>query len=292
MKNRFEAAIVFFVILQVLVFAACGSTSESPSSTEPAASEPTSATEPTTPPLAKVTGTVTYRERIALAPNAVVEVKLIDISRADAPAVTIGEQIIENPGQVPISFEIEYDPSAIDQRFVYAVQVRIIEGDRLAFINDTRYQVITRDSPTQVDMVLVRVGRTVPSEPAAAEPTPTAEPTAPSLAIVTGTVTYRERIALKPNAVVEVKLIDISGADAPAVTIGEQIIENPGQVPISFEIEYDPSAIDQRFVYAVQVRIMEGDRLAFINDTRYQVITRDSPTHVDMVLVRVGRTVP
>ena len=154
--------------MTILVFAtlACESTPGSPSPSEPAASEPTSATEPPTPFVGKVTGTVTYRERIALTPNALVEVKLIDISRADAPAVTIGELNIKNPGQVPISFQIEYDPSAIDQRFVYAVQVRIMEGDQLAFINDTRYQVITRDSPTHVDMVLVKVGRTVPTPPA------------------------------------------------------------------------------------------------------------------------------
>ena len=37
------------------------------------------------------------------------------------------------------------------------------------FINDTTYQVITRDSPTHVDMVLVRVGSTAPSEPAMVE---------------------------------------------------------------------------------------------------------------------------
>ena len=58
---------------------------------------------------AAVTGTVTYRERIALPPEGVVvTIKVEDVSRADAPAVTIGEQIIENPGhQVPIPFEIE-----------------------------------------------------------------------------------------------------------------------------------------------------------------------------------------
>lgn len=111
---------------------------------------------------------------------------------------------------------------------------------------------------------------------------------APSVATVTGTVTYRERIALSPNAVVEVKLVDISRADAPSVTIGEQIIENPGQVPISFEIEYDPADIDDRFTYAVQARIREGGELAFISDTTYGVITRGNPTHVDMVLIRVG----
>jgi uncharacterized lipoprotein YbaY len=111
---------------------------------------------------------------------------------------------------------------------------------------------------------------------------------APSIAKVTGTITYRERIALTPNAVVEVQLADVSRADAPAIIIGEQIIENPGQVPIAFEIEYDPADIDDRFSYAVGARINESGELAFINDTRYSVITRDSPTHVDMVLVKVG----
>ena len=111
---------------------------------------------------------------------------------------------------------------------------------------------------------------------------------APSVAMVTGTITYRERIALSPEAVIEVKLLDVSRADAPAITIGEQIIENPGQVPVSFEIEYTPADIDSRFTYVVQARITQNEELAFITDTRYSVITRDSPTHVDMVLIRVG----
>ena len=47
---------------------------------------------------ATVTGTVTYKERIALPPEGVVvTVKVEDVSRADAPAVTVGEQIIKNP---------------------------------------------------------------------------------------------------------------------------------------------------------------------------------------------------
>ena len=271
--------IVGVLVLSLLVGAAvaCGETTPSPT---PIPSQ--AVVEPTPPPTVAasgvVTGTVTYRERVALTPDAVVEVKLLDVSRADAPAETIGEKIIENPGQVPIAFEIEYDPADIESRFSYAVRAVIKEGDRLAFTTDTRYSVITRDNPTHVDLILVRV---------AATPT---EPTTATTATVTGTVTYRERIALAPDAVVEVKLSDVSQADAPAVTIGEQIIENPGQVPIAFEIEYDQEDIDERFTYAIQVRIMEGDRLAFINDTSYQVITRDNPTHVDIVLVKVGAT--
>ena len=122
-----------------------------------------------TPATSRVTGTITYRERMALSPDAVVEVKLSDVSRADAPAITVGEQTIENPGQVPINFEIEYDPDAIDERLTYSVQARIIEGGNLAFINDTAYSVITRSNPDHVDMVLVRVGES-PDEPAPAEP--------------------------------------------------------------------------------------------------------------------------
>lgn len=125
--------------------------------------------------------------------------------------------------------------------------------------------------------------------PEPATPTPSEpEATPPSVETVTGTITYREKIALTADAVITVKLSDISRMDAPSVTISEQIIENPGQVPISFEVDYDPSDIDPRFTYAIQVRITEGDTLSFINDTTYAVITRDNPTNVDMVLVKVG----
>ena len=123
---------------------------------------------------------------------------------------------------------------------------------------------------------------------ACAENVPSSMPTQVAPTSVTGTITYRERIALSPNAVVEVKLSDVSLQDAPSVTIEELTIRDPGQVPISFEIEYDPDDIDERFTYSIQVRIMEGDDLAFINDTAYDVITRDNPRHVDMVLGRVG----
>ncbi|MYK76953.1 MAG: hypothetical protein F4016_08455 [Acidimicrobiaceae bacterium] len=105
---------------------------------------------------------------------------------------------------------------------------------------------------------------------------------------VSGTVTYRERIALTPGATLIVQIRDTSYADAAAELIAEQVISDPGQVPIKFEVPYDPDDIDSRNVYSVSARIEESDgRLAFINDTAYDVITRGSPTKVDMVLVLV-----
>ncbi len=54
---------------------------------------------------------------------------------------------------------------------------------------------------------------------------------------------YRERIALPPNAVLSVQLADVSLADAPAAIIGERKVAPAGQVPIKFEISFDPQVI-------------------------------------------------
>lgn len=114
-----------------------------------------SACAPLETPAARITGSVAYRERIALPPSAVVKVQLVDVSRADAPAVVLGEQLIRAEGrQVPFAFEISYDPKRIEERFTYAVQARIEVDGRLRFINDQRYPVLTRGAGDRVDLLL------------------------------------------------------------------------------------------------------------------------------------------
>lgn len=64
--------------------------------------------------LTAVIGTVTYRPRIALPPNAVVEVSLVDVSRADAPAITLaGQSIVTGGRQVPIPSSWSTTPTAL-----------------------------------------------------------------------------------------------------------------------------------------------------------------------------------
>jgi putative lipoprotein len=106
----------------------------------------------------KVTGSVTYRERIALPPDAVLQVALLDVSRMDVAATLIAEQTIVPEHSVPIPFEIVYDPAAIDSRLVYAVRATIRRGERLLFVTDTHYPVLTRGHGENVDLVLVRSG--------------------------------------------------------------------------------------------------------------------------------------
>jgi uncharacterized lipoprotein YbaY/heat shock protein HslJ len=109
------------------------------------------------PEPARITGSITYRERIALSPQTLVEVELRDVSRADAPARVLARQRISGAGQVPLRFGLEYDPDEIDERMSYALSARISQGGQLLFISDTHTPVLTRGAGTQADLVLVRV---------------------------------------------------------------------------------------------------------------------------------------
>jgi uncharacterized lipoprotein YbaY/heat shock protein HslJ len=108
-----------------------------------------------------VTGVVTYRVRIALPPDAVLTVQIEDVSRADAPARVIGEQVISTGGrQVPIPFSVSYRTSEIDPRFRYNVRAQITDGaGRLLFTTTTAHPVITQGNPTkEIEVVVEMVG--------------------------------------------------------------------------------------------------------------------------------------
>lgn len=107
--------------------------------------------------MAEVTGEVLYLERIAAPPNAKLEVVLEDISRPGMSAERLGKTILEDAGQPPYMFTIEYDPAQIDPRHTYRVAARLYKGDDLLYITDQVHQVITRGFPSSATLVLRRV---------------------------------------------------------------------------------------------------------------------------------------
>lgn len=114
-------------------------------------------------------------------------------------------------------------------------------------------------------------------------------PAAATTATLTGTVGYRQRIALPPGAVVTVRLEDISLADAKATLLAEQVIESSSQVPIPFELNYDPTSVDPRHRYAVRAQIRVEDELWFTT-TRVNPVLNDAGTGpVDLMLDMVRR---
>jgi putative lipoprotein len=70
--------------------------------------------------------------------------------------------------------------------------------------------------------------------------------TGPTLHVVSGTVSFRERVALPPGAVVTVRVADVSRADGPAVILAQNAIEVAGQVPVPFELAVDAADVDER----------------------------------------------
>ena len=107
--------------------------------------------------VAAVTGALTYRVRSALPPDAEVRIRLEDVSRADAPAVLLGEQVFATAGrQVPLPFEVTFDAAEIDPRHSYSLRARIEAADgRLLFLTTRSHPVISRDHPSfDVEVVL------------------------------------------------------------------------------------------------------------------------------------------
>ncbi|MBX3244013.1 MAG: YbaY family lipoprotein [Acidobacteria bacterium] len=219
-----------------------------------------------------ITGTVTYRQRMALPPNAVLTVKLLDVSRADASSITIAEQRIETAGkQVPIPFDLVYEQRRINERNRYAVRAEIHDGDRLLFTTDTSHPVLTQGNPRNADITLVAVGgrgQTGQNRDS----------------VIRGNVTYRQRIALERNSEVLVKLVDAADVD------GEPLAEttvNTGnrQVPIAFQLDYDRRDIRQGRSYELRAEIRSGGRLRFNTPEGHRVsFAGNAAQNVELVL--------
>ncbi len=108
-------------------------------------------------------------------------------------------------------------------------------------------------------------------------------------AAVTGAIVLSDQDPLQEGSTVEIKLQDVSIADAAATTIGETIIHNPGQPPIPFSVTYNADIIDPRLSYGVQVRITNSEgKLMYINTTAYPVITQGHPSEITVTVDRVN----
>ena len=112
----------------------------------------------------------------------------------------------------------------------------------------------------------------------------------PKKARVSGTIEFKGEAKFEADTVARVTLQDVSLEDAPAKKIAEQVIKDLKKFPIPFEVEYDSAVIEKGHTYAVQVRIETKDRLAYINDTRVEVISSGKPSKdVKVPVIRVKK---
>lgn len=108
--------------------------------------------------------------------------------------------------------------------------------------------------------------------------------TAQAPAVITGSVAYRERVTLSPEATLDVILEDVSKADAPAEVIAERRLTGLGQVPIRFELPFDPTRIVPDHRYNLRLRITDRGVLRFVSTEAHPVITGGHGTTVEALL--------
>ena len=101
----------------------------------------------------------------------------------------------------------------------------------------------------------------------------------PAGTVLNGTVTYLQRIALPPDAVLTVRLLDVSLADAPSVTLAETTTPTAGrQVPLPYSLSYDAARVEARHRYVVRAEIRgRTGALMWTTDTAYPVLTNGAP---------------
>jgi putative lipoprotein len=104
----------------------------------------------------------TTDEDLSLPSDAVIEVELLDVSRADAPSIRISSQRYRIEA-LPVSFRLPYEAAAIDQRMRYVVAARVLSGGDVLLRTTTAYPVLTRNAPESVEIMLERTGGRTPA---------------------------------------------------------------------------------------------------------------------------------
>lgn len=110
-----------------------------------------------------------------------------------------------------------------------------------------------------------------------------------ALGTLTGTVSYRQRILLPPSVRGEVRLLDVTEGGA-GVELARVELAAPVRVPAPFRMEYDPSRIDPRRNYVLDVALFEPlpgggpGRVWFRTVTPPYVLTHGNPSYLDITL--------
>lgn len=128
----------------------------------------------------------------------------------------------------------------------------------------------------------------------ACAPSPSVQPQTPptvrhGMTVLHVSATYRERILLTPGHVLNVRVEDVSLADAPARVLAEHTEALDGRAPpYHVTVGFPTSQINARHTYAVRAEIRDPEgALRFTTDTRHAVLTHGAPATADIVLVAV-----
>ncbi len=111
--------------------------------------------------------------------------------------------------------------------------------------------------------------------------------TSDAIVEIQGEVWYKERIALPSEAVISIKVQDVSLMDAPAIVIAEFERSNVS-TPTPFQFLINRDQFEAGHTYTIGARISLDDKLMFINEQAYKV-DLDSSEPMSVLLQKVAR---
>ena len=105
---------------------------------------------------AKITlkGDVTYRERIALPAGATLSVGLVDLARPEEPRVAAAAALA-NPGQVPLTFTLNFDEEIVLPGHSYALVAEIVADNGAVWFRNAEPYAIDPLAPASAILILV-----------------------------------------------------------------------------------------------------------------------------------------
>lgn len=117
-----------------------------------------------------ISGEVTYRERIALPPDASLSVALVDLAAPQTPRIA-ARAALASPGQVPLSFNLSFDSSVLADGASYGLVAEIAGADGAVWFRNAEPFAIDPHAPAEAILIVTTfTGRT------AAEPAPLPAP--------------------------------------------------------------------------------------------------------------------
>jgi putative lipoprotein len=145
--------------------------------------------------------------------------------------------------------------------------------------------------PRDIEALVAAYGRLNPPdrERLLARAVELADWTDPPNSVVTGTIWYRERIAMPSDAVVVATVERVHNGATELVA--EQRIDQPGNVPVPFQVPFAHDAIDPANHYALRAHIAAGSHVRWMTQAPVPVITYGAPSRLDVMVVRVPAAV-
>ncbi len=108
----------------------------------------------TNPPSYTVTGTARFEGPIALPPNAVLDVSVADVSRADGLSPTLAHFAGPASGPQPLRFSLPVEQRRVQEKGSYSVRAEILVDGKALYVTDSAYLVLGHSGKTHADVLL------------------------------------------------------------------------------------------------------------------------------------------